>query len=40
MPLAEDNGEWTVKAIVDSKRKAGKQWYLVQWEGWPEEYTS
>nr|OQO05599.1 hypothetical protein B0A51_18108 [Rachicladosporium sp. CCFEE 5018] len=40
MPLAEHDDEWEVEAIQGSKKWKGKQWYLVQWKGWPEEYTS
>ena len=40
MPLADDDQEWEVEKIIDAKKKKGVQHYLVQWEGWPEEYTS
>ncbi|KAI7081079.1 hypothetical protein KC356_g9322 [Hortaea werneckii] len=40
MPLAEEDGEWEVEKIVDSAARKGKQWYLVKWMGWPDEYTS
>jgi len=39
MPLAEEDGEWEVEAILEHKRQAGKLYYLVQWKGWPDEYT-
>lgn len=40
MPLADEEDEWEVEGIRDAKKKEGKQWYLVQWKGWPPEYDS
>ena len=40
MQLAEDNDEWEVERIVDARKRKGKQYYLVLWKNWPEEYTS
>lgn len=40
MQLAEDNDEWEVEKIVDARKHKGERQYLVQWKGWPEEYTS
>lgn len=39
MPLAEEDGEYDVESIRDSKTQKGRRYYLVQWKGWPEEYT-
>lgn len=39
MPLAEDDGEYEVESIRDAKTQRGQKYYLVQWKGWPEEYT-
>lgn len=40
MPLAEVADEWEVEAIKDSRKRKGQRQYLVQWKGWPEEYSS
>jgi hypothetical protein len=40
MPLAVEDDEWEVEAIIDSKKRGRELWYLVRWKGWPEEYTS
>ena len=40
MPLADEDDEWEVEEIMDSRVKKGKKFYLVRWKGWPEEYTS
>lgn len=34
--LGEYGLEYEVEAIVDSKVKNGKRYYLVKWVGWPE----
>ena len=40
MPIADDEQEWEVEKIIDARKERGVQHYLVQWKGWPEEYTS
>ena len=40
MPLAVEDDEWEIETIEESRVRQGKRWYLVQWKGWPEEYTS
>ncbi|MBW0467352.1 hypothetical protein O181_007067 [Austropuccinia psidii MF-1] len=30
--LVEEQEEWEVARVLDSKLKTGKQWYLVKWE--------
>ena len=40
MQLAEEDDEWEVEKIVDGEKRKGQQYYLVQWKGWPKEYTS
>jgi hypothetical protein len=40
MPLAVVADEWEVSAIKGAQKKRGRQYYLVQWKDWPEEYTS
>ncbi|MBW0593232.1 hypothetical protein O181_132947 [Austropuccinia psidii MF-1] len=31
--IIEEEGEWQVFQILDSKLKRGKLWYLVEWKG-------
>ena len=40
MPLADHDDEWEVEAVKNSMKRAGETWYLLQWKGWPKEYTS
>jgi hypothetical protein len=40
MPLAVVADEWEVSAIKGAQKRRGRQYYLVQWKDWPEEYTS
>jgi hypothetical protein len=38
--LEDDNDEWEVQEIRDSKTFTGILHYLVKWQGWPSEYDS
>ena len=38
--LEDDNDEWEVQEIRDSKTFTGVLHYLVKWQGWPSEYDS
>lgn len=40
MPLADENDEWEVEEIVGDVKDSGEQYYLVKWQGWPEEYNT
>ena len=40
MPLAEDNDEWIVEAVVDARKVRRAQEYLVRWAGYPEDYNT
>jgi hypothetical protein len=40
MPLADEEQEWQVEKILSSEKRKGKQYYLVKWLGWPEEYNT
>ena len=40
MPLAEDNDEWIVEAVVDARKVRGAQEYLVRWAGYLEDYNT
>jgi len=40
MPLADENEEWEIEKILDTRVRAGQRYYLVRWKGWPDEYTS
>ena len=40
MPLADEEQEYEVKAILDSRKRKGKHHYLIKWKGWPDEYNS
>ena len=40
MPLAVVADKWEVAAIKGAEKRKGRQYYLVQWKDWPEEYTS
>ncbi|MBW0535764.1 hypothetical protein O181_075479 [Austropuccinia psidii MF-1] len=35
--LVEEQGEWEVAQVLDSKLKRGKLWYLVEWKGFSED---
>ncbi|MBW0592897.1 hypothetical protein O181_132612, partial [Austropuccinia psidii MF-1] len=35
--LVEEQEEWEVAQVLDSKLKRGKLWYLVEWKGFSEE---
>jgi hypothetical protein len=40
MPLAEENHEWVVEAVRDTRMRQGVRQYLIQWEDWPVDYNS
>ncbi|MBW0461687.1 hypothetical protein O181_001402 [Austropuccinia psidii MF-1] len=35
--IIEEEGEWEVSQILDSKLKRGKLWYLVEWKGFSQD---
>ncbi|MBW0502636.1 hypothetical protein O181_042351 [Austropuccinia psidii MF-1] len=35
--LVEEQEEWEVSEILDSKLKRGELWYLVEWKGFTED---
>ncbi|MBW0493189.1 hypothetical protein O181_032904 [Austropuccinia psidii MF-1] len=35
--LVEEQGEWEVAQVLDSKLRRGKLWYLVEWKGFSED---
>ncbi|MBW0481696.1 hypothetical protein O181_021411 [Austropuccinia psidii MF-1] len=35
--IIEDEEEWEVSQILDSKLKRGKLWYLVEWKGFSQD---
>ncbi|MBW0571545.1 hypothetical protein O181_111260, partial [Austropuccinia psidii MF-1] len=35
--LAEEQEEWEVAQVLNSKLKRGKLWYLVEWKGFSED---
>ncbi|MBW0489517.1 hypothetical protein O181_029232 [Austropuccinia psidii MF-1] len=35
--LVEEQEEWEVAQVLDSKLKRGKLWYLVEWKGFSED---
>ncbi|MBW0472531.1 hypothetical protein O181_012246 [Austropuccinia psidii MF-1] len=35
--LVEENKEWEVAQVLDSKLKRGKLWYLLEWKGFSED---
>lgn len=40
MPLAEEEHEWVVEKIRDTRVHKGIREYLVQWKDWPEDYNT
>ena len=40
MPLADDEGEWEVETVLDSRMRKGERYYLIQWKDWPEDYNT
>jgi len=42
LPLAElvdGQEEWEIEEILDKKRRSGKIWYYIKWNGYPEEFN-
>jgi len=39
MPLVEEDGEYEVEAILDTKVQKKERYYLVKWKDWPEDYN-
>ncbi|MBW0520183.1 hypothetical protein O181_059898 [Austropuccinia psidii MF-1] len=35
--IVEEQEEWEVAQVLDSKLKRGKLWYLVEWKGFSED---
>lgn len=42
LPLAElvdGQEEWEIEEILDKKKRSGKIWYYIKWNGYPEEFN-
>ena len=39
LPLADEEGQYVVEKILQTRKRKGVRQYLVKWQGWPEEFN-